>query len=302
VRFALFCKSFRGDLQRFEQLARSIAKYNVDNIPLIVSVPRADRALFAECLGTQPAQLLSDEEILGHEAKQGWITQQLVKLHFWRMDLADAWMWVDSDYYFFQPFRLSDFVDSAGRVGLVSTIQRHVLDDHWDQILSYLDGERGPRDVPAPDPPAPGGAARLASIPWYQSAWDALNKRSYVDRVPRIQAFFGRAGAPRCYMPSPIWTAECLRTFHTELLGSRGLELETVMRYSPWEAVWIGEWEHYRGMPQRFLVESYHLHIYKDETIRRARAAGLTEQRLSKRYLGLQLAERHQTLHSLDPG
>lgn len=300
MRFALFCKSFRADLQRFERLVRSIEKYNVDDIPLIVTVPRADRALFAEVIGSQRAQLLSDEDILGREARQSWITQQLVKLHFWRQNLADAWLLIDSDYYFIQPFRRSDFVDSAGRVGLVSSIQRHVLDDHWHEIMGYLNGARGSRTVPEPKPPEPGWVSRLPTIPWYQTAWDALKNPSYDDRALRIQRFFGRGGARRWYMPSAIWTAECLRTLHDELLLPRGLDFESLIGYSPWECVWVGEWELFRGMPQRFLAESYHLHIYKDETIARARAAGLSEQSLCKRYLGLQLAERHQKLLSLD--
>ena len=39
---ALFCKSFRDDIDRFDCLLQSVEKYNVNSIPFLVSVPLRD--------------------------------------------------------------------------------------------------------------------------------------------------------------------------------------------------------------------------------------------------------------------
>jgi hypothetical protein len=40
TKFVLFTKTFNGDLRRFKILKDSIDKYNKDNLPFYVSVPK----------------------------------------------------------------------------------------------------------------------------------------------------------------------------------------------------------------------------------------------------------------------
>ena len=49
----LYCKSYKGDVQRVKKLKSSIEKYNKDNIPFYVSCPKEDKQLFEDTLGTK---------------------------------------------------------------------------------------------------------------------------------------------------------------------------------------------------------------------------------------------------------
>ena len=42
----LYCKSFRGDLERANVLFESIKKHNKDNIPFYFQIPKSDLELF----------------------------------------------------------------------------------------------------------------------------------------------------------------------------------------------------------------------------------------------------------------
>ena len=301
MRFSLFCKSFRDDLERFVRLLDSVERHNTDSLPFVLSVPSADLEQFKNRIGTRRVEFLTDEQILGREAKQSWSSQQLVKLYAWRQDFADAWLLVDSDYYFIRAFSKQDFLDDAGRVALVAAAQRHVLDDHWPQIATYLSSGTLPESPVEARLGQAGDARALPAFPRLRLALDGVLGTGVIDKLPRIQGFFGRAGIVRNYMPGPVWTAACLRSMERELLDPRAASFETLIRYSPWESVWVGEWELFRGMPGRFLADSALLHVYKDETILRCREEGLGEQAIAARYLGLQLAARHQRLLELDP-
>ena len=44
-KFVIYCKSYRGDLERVKLLSETIEKHNKDNIPFIISVPEKDKYL-----------------------------------------------------------------------------------------------------------------------------------------------------------------------------------------------------------------------------------------------------------------
>ena len=46
AKLVLFCKTFKGDFKRFKILKESVDKYNKDNLPFYISVPKSDLELF----------------------------------------------------------------------------------------------------------------------------------------------------------------------------------------------------------------------------------------------------------------
>ena len=60
----IYCKSYSKDVQRCKILFDSILKYNKDNIPFYISVPKEDIQLFINTLGVGGYILLPDEEII----------------------------------------------------------------------------------------------------------------------------------------------------------------------------------------------------------------------------------------------
>jgi hypothetical protein len=297
MKFAIFCKSFRDDLQRFLRLAASVSRHNRDRLPFCVSVPRADRSLFADALGSHEVELLCDEDVLGGHTKQSWTTQQLVKLHVWRTGFADAWFWLDSDAYIIRDFGLRDFVREDGSVAVAVSRQLHLLEERWSEMTDLERATTAPlslEDLGRPCDP------RVGRIPPWQRWIDAVRRYPYEARLPRIASFFGPSGPTLYYLPSAIWTRDSLRSFEQEVLAPLRATFADLLQYAPWEANWIGEWEIASGLKGRHIVESPFLHVRSDDAIRRARREGLTESRLAARYLGLQLAARHQLYESLD--
>ena len=116
----LFCKSYSKDLPNLKLLVESVEKYNRDQIPLYISVPRSELTLFWEEFKPNPTALfIADEDICDELTTKedtintmsvGWINQQLVKLMFWRTGIAENYFCVDSEAYFIRPFYARDFM------------------------------------------------------------------------------------------------------------------------------------------------------------------------------------------------
>lgn len=112
-KFVLFCKTYKGDFKRFKILKESVDKYNKDNLPFYISVPKSDLELFRKVKHnvSYKFEILTDEEIIGGENNiQNWITQQTVKMKFYNVEVADFYLILDSDSYFIQDFHKSDFM------------------------------------------------------------------------------------------------------------------------------------------------------------------------------------------------
>lgn len=298
MRFAFFCKSFRDDIERFSQLLDTFEQHNPSKLRLVVSVPRADRELFLNRVGSGRAQFVTDEEILGREVSQSWLNQQLVKLNAFRIDFADAWLLVNSDAYFIRDISLEDFVRDDGAVAMVASRADHVFDDNWDLLLNFLQDD----SVIAPltrEELCVFEHTRPRGISWWSVLRDAVLSPSFASRTGRAAEFFGRKGLKYASLPGAVWTKDCLESLVRDVLEPRRLTFERLLRHSPWEAVWIAEWELFRGLPSRYFIHPPLAHLRQDVTIQRAFNEGLTEERLATRYIGIVLAARHQKLMRL---
>ena len=114
----IFCKSFRGDLNRIKILKKSIDRFNADKLPFYIVCPQDDISLFQRELvngkENYELRLISDEDVLEANGigkqKQNWYTQQIIKLGFYKLGLCNHYAIFDSDCYFIQNFYFSDFM------------------------------------------------------------------------------------------------------------------------------------------------------------------------------------------------
>lgn len=301
IRFALFCKTFSGDLERFALALDSVERHAASDLRLFISIPRAEHGLFLNRLGTGRFECLCDEDLSPPVFKRGWRNQQLVKLALGRANIADAWLWFDSDGYFVRNFSATDFVRD-GKVAMVISHTHHILDDNEAAVLAYLDD---PANLPAVSPDVAQWAANgyVARSPW-SAKWQRLRDRVFSpkvnDTLARIPPFFGRRGPTLEYLPCSVWTRDSLLSLERHLDANYGWSFSDMIAFAPWEAVWVGEWELFRGATERFFIEPPMLHIRDDATILRARSLGLTESRVATRYFGINLAARHQDIPRLD--
>ena len=109
--FVLYTKSYSPDVDVCKRLKESVDKHNTENIPFYISVPKSDIDLFKNTLGTEGYILITDEDIYPLTTNlDGWRTQQIVKIHFNMLNICKNYLCLDSDTFFINDFKKSDFM------------------------------------------------------------------------------------------------------------------------------------------------------------------------------------------------
>lgn len=118
--FAMMLKTYALDLEYAQRLISSFHAHNVDGLHLFCVVPPSEHHLFS-ALETKTVSVMTEtpfekyfttEEVDG--IRPGYINQEIVKLAFWELGLADNYFCVDSEAVFIRDFRLSDFIAPDG--------------------------------------------------------------------------------------------------------------------------------------------------------------------------------------------
>ena len=116
---ALLLKSHGGDADLAERMIASFTRFNVEGLPLFIVVPDDDlprfEAFSGENVTVLPESRLGQYLVTGDVAgvRPGYINQEIVKLAFWELGLADNYFCVDSDAVFVRPFGRDDFMVDA---------------------------------------------------------------------------------------------------------------------------------------------------------------------------------------------
>jgi len=109
LNIVLYCCTFRKDLKRTVKLAQSIQKHNKTNIPFYISVPTEDVDLFRDYLKDFDATIFDEQDIFVANPKlniqklyeiRGGLRQQVIKSEFWRLDISENYLVLDSDCIF----------------------------------------------------------------------------------------------------------------------------------------------------------------------------------------------------------
>lgn len=216
--FVLLCKSYRQDVRRVERMMASVQRHNVENLPVVLCVPRADVEVFRAKLTPYRYTLITDESVVeAHPDAQakglleryrrttGSLSQQVVKSEAWRLVGCDAYLCLDSDTVFLRPFGRADFLAPDGHPYTIV---------HQDKEFFQLALCQGRGEV-----------------------WSAFLATSRA-----VQDRFERAGPVYSYGPFPVlWSARVWRDFEQRYLRPRGLTLWDAIDQIPSEAHWYGE-------------------------------------------------------------
>ena len=212
--FALYCKSYHTDVLRVVRLARSIAQFNVNQLPFFVSVPKSDLPLFKQQLDGMNIELLADEDIIATNpglalsqvnALPGNISQQIIKSEFWRLGASQAYLCLDSDAMFIRPFQLTDFIAEG-------STPYTIIDEGRDLLIASLVH----------------GKDRVA-----------LN---FQREAAEVQSAFGRSGKAYNFGPScPVWDRRVWESLESEYMRPRQQSLFDLIVHAPHEMRWYGE-------------------------------------------------------------
>lgn len=255
-----YCKSYRGDVLRAQRLAKSIWKYNKDGIQFYLSAPEVDIPLFREHLSEFDVIYICDEEIIAANPKHdlelirkmpGSISQQIVKSEFWRLNLSENYVCLDSDNEFIRDFFVSDFVDENSVPYTVIT--------EGKTFLEFSERYYMPK-VPS----------------------------NFIRESKEVQEFFGRKGKVYSFgIPPLVWSKKVWMALEQELLvPSNQSFAELITRY-PHELRLYGEaLLKYRPIPLLPCEDIFKDYLYQAQYLH-DKKRGVTIEMLSKNYLGI---------------
>lgn len=248
-KIVLYCKSYRGDLERVDTLVKSTNKYNADNIPMYISCPQQDMQMF-QSKNWKHVTLIADEEIDSNGS--GWIGQQVIKSQFWKLNLCENYLCLDSDSEFIRPFYAKDFM----------------YDNDTPYTVLHEDKEL---------------------MEWAQKAGFSfdIQKTSQEDR-DKVMKVFGRSGIYYDFGPSPvIWSTKVWKSLYNDYIIPNNLTFAQLINYCGSEFTWYGEWLLINKIipiyPRQPLFKVFH---YGQQYIE-AKQKGYTMDDLAKLYMGI---------------
>lgn len=247
----LYCKSYRGDLNRVVNLVRSIQSFNKDSIPVYISVPKEDLSLFkANVTGVN---FLDDEEVYEGTAP-GWIQQQIVKSSFWKLGIAANYVCLDSDASFIRSFGVSDFIYENDVPYTIIHEQKELFT--WTvskvNILGF-------------DP-----------------------RESYIKDRTKIMNLFQRKGKYYDFGPVPtIWSSKVWRDLEDNYIVPNNLSFPDLLEYSPSEFSWYGEaLLHYKSIPI-YPSEPIFKVFHYPQQLQEYKQQNITQEMIAQNYLGV---------------
>jgi hypothetical protein len=249
-KLVLYCKSYDKDVHRAKNLLDSIIKFNEDKIPFYISVPAKDIELFESILGTEYYTLITDESI--DLENSGWHGQQIVKSQFWKLNLCENYVCVDSDCFFIKPFFINDF--------MFNETTPYTVCHEYKSFFEFLDKQP------------------LGFDPY----------QSFLQERLQIMELFGRTGAVYDFGPGPtIWSCAVWKDLFENYIYANNLTFADLIRSNGSEFTWYGEWllrsQTIRLIPKGPLFKNYHYpHQFEYD-----KHYGYDIQKIAKLYLGI---------------
>ncbi|MES2585495.1 MAG: DUF6492 family protein [Pseudomonadota bacterium] len=256
-----YCKSYRRDFLRLKRLLISINKYNTDHIPFYISTPQDQYQDLIAVLGESKGfDWVSDESIVAanprvpagiEKTRSGSLSQQAIKSEFWRLGLAENYVCFDSDCFFIQEFKKTDFLSSDGNPYTVI---------YQNKEFFQLSINRGENKVES-------------------------NLRAEGNRV---KALFSRVG-PNYYCPCPpfIWSTKVWESLDLQYLQPKGLTFWDISSdHHPETLLYLEALLNYRAIPLYPIEQLFRIYYY-DWQYYILQRMGETESKLTANYLGV---------------
>lgn len=259
-KIVLYTKTFSRDLDRIKHLIQSVKKYNRNNIPFYISIPKTEEALFKTNIDTDYVKIIFDQDIVDIKS-ENWNTQQIIKSSFWKLNLCENYVMIDSDSYFIKDFYISDFMYDENTPYTVMHEQKDLFE--WSSKYQNLIGI---------DP---------------KIGFEADRKK--------IMQTFNREGRYYDFGPSPtIWSSKVWESLEANLIKNNRTFIDLI-KYIPSEFSWYGEFllttKIIDILPVGPLFKVFH---YKPQ-YEHYKQLGYTEDNFSKNYLGIVLQSNFST-------
>jgi hypothetical protein len=249
----LYTKTYSADIERLKVSIESIKKHNKDNIKYYISVPKNEILLFRNSIDCDYVNILTDEEIYP-VSSQNWNTQQIVKSSFWKLNLCENYVMLDSDSYFIRDFYYKDFMYDSTTPYTVMHEQKDLFD--WSCINSSILG------------------------------YDPYD--SFVETRLPIMKLFDRQGRVYDFGPGPvIWSKKVWKSLEENYLVPNNITFAELIKNVPSEFTWYGEYllasKCMDIIPIEPIFKFFH---YKQQYVH-YKNNGYTEENFKQNYLGV---------------
>ena len=112
--FVLMNKTCKEHIERLKILKNSLDLYNHDKIPFYIVCPKTDIDKIKQSIinGNEKYKItiLEEEKFSSNDLGAGWLNQQVIKMKFYKAQVAEFFLVLDSDSYFIRNFYYSDFM------------------------------------------------------------------------------------------------------------------------------------------------------------------------------------------------
>lgn len=253
--FAFMLKSYAPHLEFAIKLLNSIVKFNVDSIHTYIVVPSQDARLF-ESLDYPNISILIEEDLpvkLATEdvsgIRAGYVNQEIIKLAFHRLNLAEHYLCLDSDGEFLRQFTLSDFITSSGQPYTV------LVEDNELQVDSD----------------------------YYARYW--IDRKESQSNILRFLNMDVKEIWLNCHN-FQIFSTEILRLFDRDVLNLHDYDYIDLMKISPYEFSWYNYFLQSLNIPIR-VREPFFKVFHTENQLATARLTNLDYEKISRGYLGI---------------
>lgn len=252
---ALMLKSYAGDFAFAQRLVESFTRHNPEGLTLFCVVPNEDLPQFTPL--SSPHVVVMDEapfeKYFVTEAlngiRPGYINQEIVKLAFHELGLAENYFCVDSDAVFIRDLHAADFLAPDGYP--------------YSVLVENNELKVEPR--------------------YYSQYWLSREKS-----LQQIADLIGIPGSVllTCH-GHQVFSSTVLRSFVTDFLSLRGWSYRDALAVAPYEFTWYNFWLQKSRVipihPREELVKVFHHENQHFEYILR----GVTESDIARGYLAV---------------
>jgi FkbM family methyltransferase len=199
-------------------LLNSIRTFNIDNIPIYTCVNDGDYDLFVNNFSDYKVTFIKDSDVYDTSNVQNvWYKQQLIKMNFWRLNIARHMIQIDSDSFFIKNFKVSDFM----------------VDD--DTPYTILHENKELKEF-------------FARYNLFQSKQDANGDfwiaQGFAGNSSSIRKIFGTEHITAEYdygHPPCVWSNKVWELLYTNYIEPNKLTYEQLLSYANSEQQWYGE-------------------------------------------------------------
>ena len=253
--FVMFCKTYSGDLKRFQLMLSSFNEHNVDKINLVVSVPESELSMFSK-FKSKTVAVISDESYAGkyftneklYGLSVGYCNQEICKLAFWESKLAKNYLCLDSDLFFIRDFHESDFMADADTPYTILVMDKDLaIEKHYHEFWLW----------------------RQQLI---KKIYDAVELN---DR--RLRTCHGMQ----------VMNARVLKSLKDDFMKPHKYDYADLIAIAPYEFTWYNAWFQKCGLVREMAVEPFFktFHMRIEYTMSRLRQLDLTD--LAYSYIGI---------------